>query len=169
MNNEKLQDARQYWFSEFVENLQLDAPVKEISEKTGYDLSMVSLYLTKKRTLSVKFLQKFCSVYDIDFEALNRLLIEGLKKEILYEQGAGNKTNNPKQKNSKKLSVNQDNLLSSQSTQTDEDMSKLNLELVRHIMKMNEELIATNAVLARKVPDLKDDESERKPLKERRA
>ena len=33
MSNGKLQDARQYWLSMFVENLQLDAPMKEISGK----------------------------------------------------------------------------------------------------------------------------------------
>ena len=169
MKNEKLQNARQSWFSDFVENLHLDAPAKEISEKTGYDLSTVSLYLTKKRAISSNFLQAFCKSFKIDFSGLNHMLIDNLKEGIINEEKADNKTNSTKEKNSKNLYNDKDNLLSSPLTITHEDMHTLNLEMVRHIMEMSKQIVETNAVLARKSPDLKDGDVERKPLKERRA
>jgi len=90
---------------------------------------------------------------------------EGLHEEV----AADNKTNSSKQKNKEKLSNDKDNLLSSQLTINDEDMHTLNLEMVRHIMEMSKQIVETNSILARKIPDLKDGEVERKPLKERRA
>ena len=108
-----------------------------------------------------------------DFENISgHILVDAIDRypEGLHEvETADNKTNSSKQKNKEKLSANKDNLLSSQLTINDEDMHTLNLEMVRHIMEMSKQIVETNSILARKIPDLKDGEVERKPLKERRA
>lgn len=88
-DNKKLQEARQQWLIDTVNNLQLDNPTKEVGEKTGYDYSTVSMYLQKKRFASVNFLQRFCNAYKLDFVAINHDLIDKIKKGIT---GAETKT-----------------------------------------------------------------------------
>ena len=163
--DETLQKARQAWLLNEIKMLDIKYPIVKISEVTGYSKGTVSNYLSGKGFMSLEFIKTFCEKFGYSFETINAGIIEKMATPI----GVPNKTNNLKEKNSKKLSGNKDNLLASQLTINEDDMHTFNLELVRHIMKMNEELIAINGVLARKVPDLKDDEIERKPLKERRA
>ena len=59
---EILQNARLAWLSEKIKSLKLEFPIAEISKKTGYPDSSVSVYLSNKRNVPVNFLRKFCEV-----------------------------------------------------------------------------------------------------------
>ncbi len=167
MNNfdETLQKARQAWLLNEIKVLDIKYPIVKISEVTGYSKGTVSNYLSGKGFMSLEFIKTFCEKFGYSFETINA----GIIKKMATPIGVPNKTNNLKQKNSKKLSGNKDNLLDSQLTINEDDMHTLNLEMARHIMEISRQLAETNGILARKIPDLKDDKSERKPLKERRA
>lgn len=169
MIDKDLQKARQDWFLAELRSLKIDNAQADIVDKTGYKKQTINGYAKNIRPISLDFMRTFCEAYGYNFEAVNHLLIEKIKNEIVEGQTVPNKAENSKEKNSKKLSGNKDNLLNSQLTINEDDMHTINLEMVRHIMKMNEELIQTNGVLARKIPDLKEDEAERQPVKERRA
>ena len=57
-------------FLDVVRMLALTYPVKEISERTGYQKSMVSRLLNGKLEPSVPFLKKFCEVFNLDYRGL---------------------------------------------------------------------------------------------------
>ncbi len=82
MKDNTLQEARQDWFSRELKMLNLDFPVAEIVEKTGYSNGIVSLYLSQKRAISLDFMKAFCKAYEIDFDAVNHALIDKVRKEM---------------------------------------------------------------------------------------
>lgn len=57
-------------FLNAVAGLNLTFPVAEISEKTGYGQPTVSVYVSGKTQVSIKFLRKFCEVFALDYEAI---------------------------------------------------------------------------------------------------
>ena len=67
---ETVSKAIQERFLDEVKNLKIKFPVAEISKKTGYKSPIVSEYLSGKKDVSDKFLQKFCEVYNLNYTAI---------------------------------------------------------------------------------------------------
>lgn len=56
-----------------VNSLDLEFPVKEISETMGIDKGNLSSFLNGKKVVSTKFLEKFSSTYNIDLSKYNNI------------------------------------------------------------------------------------------------
>jgi len=66
MSHNSLQDI----FLDQVNRLDLRFPVAEIAEKTRIGQPTVSMYLSGKRPVALKFFRTFCKAYDLDYEEL---------------------------------------------------------------------------------------------------
>jgi len=85
-----------------VKKLNLRFPIKDISEKTGYNKGSVSNYINGKMPPSLQFLEKFSKAYNVDLNAVEvtEELVEpitgyyypevmaaaGLEKEVLNQE-----------------------------------------------------------------------------------
>lgn len=65
------EDKNNRMFSELLEKVDIRFPVKEISEKTGFDKGQVSKILKDKLSVSDKFLEKFIVAYNLNLEDFN--------------------------------------------------------------------------------------------------
>lgn len=83
MVNKNLQEARQQWFSEAIQSLEIDNIQADIVAKTGYKKQTVNTYVNNHRAISLDFMRTFCEAYGYDFEAVNHSIIERIKSGLV--------------------------------------------------------------------------------------
>lgn len=142
VENIPLKEARKSWLVAHVASLQLDTPAKEVSAKTGYDDSTVSLYLSGKRYPSVPFLQDYCKAYGLDFTEVNAQLVDDLKNKIIQNQSSKKDIYNDVKE---KLSI--------QSITSTEPKNQDDMELIKFMQETITWQRSMMEALANKIPD----------------
>ncbi len=132
-----LQDARQYWLIAEVEKMKLANPVTDISFKTGYGKSAVSEILNKKSGMSLRFFRTFCEKFGFDVDAINHIIIDGIRKEL----NPLNLTNNFTNKNDQNSKLIQNGEILSPLTKTDEPMVNLLIAEMRETINWQREFM----------------------------
>jgi len=149
VKDKTLQNLRQSWVLDEIKKLKLGSPVAELSDKTGFSKAGISQMLSGKQAISMNFYKKFCEVYGFNHDAVNHMLIDGIKS------GIENDNKLTKDKDRISYTPNEKDALFSTPVLTNGDnfMKEL-FELLREEQRQRSMLIEQQGHLIAKIPDV---------------